>query len=275
MCNAANHLPSCDCGFGGSTGGGGWHWGTVSNFAQQYAAPSFGWARDRGGTVESYVNPNAHCPVCGCPVFFYRSPHNGRVFFDSLGPPWPKHRCTDNRREPQRTTQSWLDVAPAPTWRDGGWSPLLSPRVSSGVDRSGIRGDCETCFVDLILPRGTKIDYDTPILLRSILPDLYEATFLASDSSSTRPVVAAAFDRRLAQLDDGVLALATNLDAVALYTVGRFLLWELNDPVSARQYLEASFERGDIDAAFDLMVLELLRSRGRTASETPWEVELA
>jgi len=47
-------------------------------------------------TITSYVNPNAHCPVCGERVFFYRSPNGGRVFFDDLGWPWPKHRCTDN-----------------------------------------------------------------------------------------------------------------------------------------------------------------------------------
>lgn len=45
---------------------------------------------------ESYVNPNAHCPVCGDRVFFYRSPFGGRVFFNDLGWPWPKHDCTDN-----------------------------------------------------------------------------------------------------------------------------------------------------------------------------------
>ena len=37
------------------------------------------------------------CPACGEPVYFYKSPYNGRVFFDSLGHPWPKHPCTDNR----------------------------------------------------------------------------------------------------------------------------------------------------------------------------------
>jgi hypothetical protein len=45
--------------------------------------------------VKSYLDPNAHCPVCGDSVFFYRSPNNGRVFFDDLGWPWPKHACTD------------------------------------------------------------------------------------------------------------------------------------------------------------------------------------
>lgn len=47
-------------------------------------------------TYPSYVNPNARCPVCGDSVYFYQSPYGGRVFFDELGPPWPKHPCTDN-----------------------------------------------------------------------------------------------------------------------------------------------------------------------------------
>lgn len=47
-------------------------------------------------TVESYVNPNAYCPVCGEKVFYYQSRYGGRVFFDDLGWPWPKHPCTDN-----------------------------------------------------------------------------------------------------------------------------------------------------------------------------------
>lgn len=38
--------------------------------------------------------PNAICPICGAVVFFYIAPNGGRVFFDSLGPPWPKHGCT-------------------------------------------------------------------------------------------------------------------------------------------------------------------------------------
>jgi hypothetical protein len=47
-----------------------------------------------------YVNPNAKCPVCGDAVYFYANEHGSRVFFDDLGPPWPKHPCTDNPREP-------------------------------------------------------------------------------------------------------------------------------------------------------------------------------
>lgn len=47
-----------------------------------------------------YINPNAKCPICGDAVYFYANEHGSRVFFDDLGPPWPKHPCTDNPREP-------------------------------------------------------------------------------------------------------------------------------------------------------------------------------
>ncbi len=45
-----------------------------------------------------YVNPNARCPECWQPVFFYANTAGSRVFFDHLGPPWPKHGCTDSSR---------------------------------------------------------------------------------------------------------------------------------------------------------------------------------
>jgi hypothetical protein len=53
-----------------------------------------------------YVNPNAKCPVCGDAVYFYANEHGSRVFFDDLGPPWPKHRCTDNPRQPAAASQA-------------------------------------------------------------------------------------------------------------------------------------------------------------------------
>ena len=51
--------------------------------------------------LESYLNPNAHCPVCGKQVYFFGCPNGGRVFFDDVGWPWPKHGCT-NKAEAQR-----------------------------------------------------------------------------------------------------------------------------------------------------------------------------
>jgi len=82
MCNAWNHPAGCTCGWGGDghKGSGGPH----SYIPFEYKIHE-----------RSYVNPNAKCPVCGAPVFFYRSPYNGRVYFDELGYPWTKHPCTD------------------------------------------------------------------------------------------------------------------------------------------------------------------------------------
>ena len=54
-------------------------------------------------SVDSYVNPNAYCPVCGEKVFYYQSRYGGRVFFDDLGWPWPKHPCTDNSNRALKT----------------------------------------------------------------------------------------------------------------------------------------------------------------------------
>lgn len=43
---------------------------------------------------DGLMNPNAKCPVCGEPVYYYESPNGGQVYFDELGSPWPKHPCT-------------------------------------------------------------------------------------------------------------------------------------------------------------------------------------
>ncbi len=44
-----------------------------------------------------WVKPNARCPVCGAAVYFWSNSLGSRVYFDEMGPPWPKHPCTDAR----------------------------------------------------------------------------------------------------------------------------------------------------------------------------------
>ncbi|MGM4962991.1 hypothetical protein AB7714_05755 [Tardiphaga sp. 1201_B9_N1_1] len=266
MCNASNHSPSCPCGFGGDTGGGR-GWGSVAHFTLNYEPPSFGWSRDGRGTVESYVNPNARCPECGADVFFYRSPYNGRVYFDELGWPWPKHGCTDNAQEPRRATSRGGTARPAERlqWHIEGWVALLSPRIGSAGERRSIRGDSGDDFVDLVLPVGTQTDPESPIFVRPHLPGLYEVTFLISDGVDTRPATAVGFDGRLAPIGDTLLALAAKSDTKGLYAVGRRLLWDLDDQDSARPYLEAAATKGHFDALIDLAVIALLRPRLGTA----------
>lgn len=71
-------------------------------------------ARAHAGATARLVRPNAECPVCTQPVFFYQNANGSRVYFDELGPPWPKHPCT--------AFPAMDDVEPAaliaPTYKD-------------------------------------------------------------------------------------------------------------------------------------------------------------
>ena len=66
-----------------------------------------------------WLTPNAQCPVCGAAVYFWSNAAGSRVYFDEMGPPWPKHPCTDAR---QVTTSAW----------SGPRSPYAS-RATSGI----------------------------------------------------------------------------------------------------------------------------------------------
>ena len=125
MCNAWNHPPDCTCGFGGD--------GHLGGRSAVSYAPRYGGESERvpvsKPVYESYVNPNAQCPICADSVFFYRSPDGGRVYFDELGPPWPKHPCTDRRILVNTMNLAYRDEAriKAPivyAWQKEGWSPL-------------------------------------------------------------------------------------------------------------------------------------------------------
>jgi hypothetical protein len=264
MCNAYNHSFDCPCGFGGDAGGGG---PRAAAHARWYAEEvlkrpiSAGWSRDSLGTVESYVNPHAHCPVCGKAVYFYRSPYNGRVFFDELGWPWPKHGCTDNGREPRRVNRDSAE-AKAPRlvsqWRLEGWRPLMSARAYANGDGQRVTGDFGEAFLDLQVASGEKIDIDGPILVRAARPHLFEMTFLHSSARGVHERGAFGFDLKIGPVGDDVIAQAAQGDAGASYKVGAYILWELNNPVAARPYLEIAGEAGVAEALIDLLVLELL-----------------
>lgn len=88
-------------------------------------------------SFQSYVNPNARCPVCGEKVYFYQSPFGGRVFFDNLRWPWPKHSCTDN---PRSQTGSIASLAPTfhSTFRSAHGEPLDLYELVSLIQVEGL-----------------------------------------------------------------------------------------------------------------------------------------
>jgi hypothetical protein len=270
MCNAHNHSWDCTCGFGGDTGGGGRRGGGYqSAFIAEYVAygaPSGGWCRDRDGTVTSYVNPNAHCPVCGATVFFYRSPYDGRVFFDQLGWPWPKHPCTDTSGYIRRTTRDSAGQSAPPTepaWRAEGWHPLLSSRVHSAKDRLEVTGDGPDGFLELYFQRAASIDRESPIFIRPLAdkPGLFEASFLRSNGAATYDSKAIAFPKQLLPVGESTVHKAITNDRDALYEMALYFLDKLAEPdiASARPYLEGAAALGHVEALIELSLLVICR----------------
>lgn len=50
--------------------------------------------------------PNATCPICGARVYFWKNQSGSKVWFDSLGHPWPRHPCLDVASAPTRQLQT-------------------------------------------------------------------------------------------------------------------------------------------------------------------------
>ena len=263
MCNAWNHSYSCTCAFG--PGNGGWHrsvWTPRDTgiFRAQAVTYAPTWGSERRTTVASFINPNAHCPVCGKTVVFYRSPYNGRIFFDSIGWPWPKHGCTDNGQEPRQAAPG-MPPRSEPAWKAERWHPLVASRIYVSAKNRVITGDVEGDYQQLYLTAHALIDAQSPIFARPIPqhPGLFEVTYLSSDMIATQHRELIAFTERLRELGSDVITNAAAGKVEALYTIGGFLLWALDDVTNAMPYLYAAAEGGVFDAMLDLAVLDLFK----------------
>jgi hypothetical protein len=287
-CNAWNHGANCPCDFRGGHGYGGRGSGRRAFFADAVEQLSPGWSRARGdGAVASYVNPNARCPVCHAPVIFYRSPYDGRVFFNPpLGPPWPKHPCTDNsgwRSPAWRGGHGSLPVRAAPTSimpatrtiepspQEEGWEPLCSSKTHVSEGRMVLTGDLGGQFTELWLFDVPTFDRDGPILTRAReeAPGFHVIAVLRSDHSGTRERYHIAFEPRLAPLGTELLCRVNDDDDVALTEVGRFMLYGVGDVPGAIVYLERALAGGVPDVALDLAVAALFVGAARRRTSRP------
>jgi hypothetical protein len=152
-CNGFNHRVDCNCPWGPNSGTGG----------SRFEHPVGYWQSPR-----SYTTPNAHCPRCPARVYFYRSPFGGSVYFDSLGPPWPKHPCMDHRsgaRFPRPDDN-------AGSRRTNEWSPLYcgrihrldgAPQIAVIYIENRIHG-VNTLYADI---DARQLDHRTPFLYRA------------------------------------------------------------------------------------------------------------
>lgn len=254
MCNAYGHPLGCDCGFGGDTGGGGGV-GVTSVRAVWNSNEPF-------STFESYVNPNARCPVCGAEVFFYQSPYGGRVYFDDLGPPWPKHPCTDNSRTRFTIPNmvKGLKRSEAPRWLEEGWSPLKIHRFLEGCAIVS----CQKAVQSFDIFFSIK----APIVVGSLCfyrpadwPGILEIAYFTGEGSRPDGVVLAARGQRRPGNSENIEA-AIKGEAIAQNALGWALSFGCGDKnvpdwASAKYWFDLSARQGFWVAENNLGVLYL------------------
>lgn len=151
-------------------------------------------------TRHSYTVPMV-CSVCGNAVFLYQSKYGGSAIFDELGPPWPKHPCSDGARAVQLPASVASDQSlPARrySWQKVGWLPFTDLKVDSvGSKHIRLHGTHNSQLLTLYIP-VTTVDAgadpvtqitDSPIHARRMIDGTYELAFLTQDF---RPVLAKA-----------------------------------------------------------------------------------
>lgn len=179
-CNAWNHPSGCDCGWGGI------NYGSSPTNHEVEAARAYDEAnaeQKRAVTaLNPFTTPNAQCPACNARVWFYQSPDGGRVFFDHIGWPWPKHPCTDHSAERGRSLTSATgarvtdtDAGPPTRWQENGDRPILrvleqsqipSVDIFKSLSRATVRVACPETLLSITWLAIFKIDWNLPVFLR-------------------------------------------------------------------------------------------------------------
>lgn len=178
-----NHYASCTCGWCVKYARNRYRISAALVSADLYSARRF--LSDHG--VRRYisacfVNPNAKCPECGASVFYYENAHGSRVFFDHLGPPWPKHPCTDRKSTTTRTAAQ----SARPERRRRGLSLELleaAQKVAAGYDGVQAPDDNEEGWVLLCVAAVERTGWRNRIAADLLGAENATVVVLAFDSS--------------------------------------------------------------------------------------------
>lgn len=137
-----NHYPNCTCGWCANYGGSRLDRSKLTDTFRYRDARLLLKQSGANSVSGCYVNSNARCPVCSAAVFFYANAAGSRVYFDDLGPPWPKHPCTDGPRGSRTFSK---ESYPPPTRRSRGQvKELLAAANMAGFSRSKVFGQRRT-----------------------------------------------------------------------------------------------------------------------------------
>lgn len=108
MCNAWNHPPGCNCGWGGGNNFDSRNQYmrtqksneliTVERFSKYYDSELKYLLKFSDGCIEleddvSSKTFEVECKYCGQKIFYYENKYGSKVFFNCLGNPWEKHEC--------------------------------------------------------------------------------------------------------------------------------------------------------------------------------------
>lgn len=275
MCNAWNHSFSCRCGFGGEG-----HLGSYSGYSRNLQPRPIilaGRIATRNGSEGiSFLNPNARCPVCGAPVYFYQSPHGGRVFFDDVGWPWPKHPCTENAlarvsTEPIQAIGddiNQLALFFVHEWFEQDFFPLICTRSDGARQVSAdflfnLEND-RPKHISLFLAWGVYISKDTLFFIREIdaRAGQYEVKFCYKEPNGNR----VSTETMLARIDTLIRPVLRNgMIQFRDFTGVKVRPWSLRD-----SFLKAKKTPGDRGKKVARVVKEKAQNRKPSSPKCPY-----
>jgi len=115
------------------------------NSSKQYNSP------------QAFTVPNTSCPQCGAPVFYYEHPNGARVYFDELGPPWPKHPCTVLAKPLKVVKKHPVIKNNLSQWESSFWKPLIIEKMVSLSSGNGVRVQATTEDFSVRLDLNAKL----------------------------------------------------------------------------------------------------------------------